>query len=484
MLDRQLSMNLSQYEGLYDMVVPKDHLLREINELIDFSFVYDELKDKYCHDNGRNAVHPIRMFKYLLLKTIYTLSDVDLVERAQVDMSFKYFLEMAPEDEVIDPSLLAYFRRKRLKDTNLLDLLIGKTVEVALEKGVIQSKSLILDATHTRARYNQTSPQEVLRTRSKNVRKMIYSVDESMKKKFPEKPTEDTLEAELDYSERLVEVIEKEPKLVFIPKIKEPLNLLKETITDDQLELQESQDPDARLGHKSADSAFFGYKTHLGMSQERIITAATVTTGEKTDGKQLPALVKKSRGAGLEVEEVIGDTAYSAKENINYAKENEIELISKLNPSVSHGYRKKEEEFEFNKDAGLYVCPAGHMAFRKARQGKKGQAKNQVETHYFDVEKCKRCPLQEGCYKPGAKTKSYSVSLKSEEHMDQLTFQNSDSFKERAKERYKIEAKNSELKHRHGYEIASSSGLEGMRMQGAMAIFTANVKRIVKLIKE
>ncbi len=87
-------------------------------------------------------------------------------------------------------------------------------------------------------------------------------------------------------------------------------------------------------------------------------------------------------------------------------------------------------------------------------------------------------------YKPGAKTKSYSVSLKSEEHIDQLTFQNSDAFKERAKERYKIEAKNSEWKHRHRYEVASSSGLEGMRMQSAMAIFTANVKRIVKLMKE
>ncbi len=78
----------------------------------------------------------------------------------------------------------------------------------------------------------------------RNVRKMIHPVDESMK----QKPTEDTLEAELDYPERLVEVIEKEPKLVFIPKIKEPVNLLKETITDDQLELQESPDPDARLG--------------------------------------------------------------------------------------------------------------------------------------------------------------------------------------------------------------------------------------------
>lgn len=52
------------------------------------------------------------------------------------------------------------------------------------------------------------------------------------------------------------------------------------------------------------------------------------------------------------------------------------------------------------------------------------------------------------------------------------------------KELYKIEAKNSELKHRHGYDTASSSGLNSMEMQGAMAIFAVNLKRIIKLINE
>ncbi|GEL76795.1 hypothetical protein TMU01_10300 [Tenuibacillus multivorans] len=64
MIERQLSLNLSDYLGLYDALIPEDHL-RQINDLVDFSFVYDELKDKYCHDNGRNTVHLIRMFKYL-----------------------------------------------------------------------------------------------------------------------------------------------------------------------------------------------------------------------------------------------------------------------------------------------------------------------------------------------------------------------------------------------------------------------------------
>ena len=62
-----------------------------------------------------------------------------------------------------------------------------------------------------------------------------------------------------------------------------------------------SKDKDARVGHKTYDTSFFGYKTHMAMTEERIITAATVTSGEKHDGKQLKELVEKSREAGIEV---------------------------------------------------------------------------------------------------------------------------------------------------------------------------------------
>jgi hypothetical protein len=482
MIQKQQSMILSPFMDIYNIVVPKDNQLRKINELVDFSFVYDELKDKYCHDNGRNAIDPIRMFKYLFLKSIYDLSDIDVVERSKYDMSFKYFLDMAPEEEVIEPSSLTKFRKLRLKDVNLLDMLINKTVEIAIEKAIIKCKTIIVDATHTRARYNQKSPKEILIDRSKKLRKSVYRIDETMKNKFPAKTTTDVLEDEIDYCQKIIDVIEKEDSLTQYPKVKEQLNLLKETVTDDIEHLQISEDKDAKVGHKSADSSFFGYKTHIAMSEERIITAATVTTGEKNDGKQLQALIEKSIAAGMVIETVIGDAAYSEKDNIQYSKKNAIKLVAKLNPSVTQGFRKKEDEFEFNKDAGMYVCKAGHMAFRKALQGKKGVGKNQADTYYFDVEKCKRCPFKEGCYKEGAKSKTYSVTIKSNEHSEHEKFQESEYFKEKSKERYKIEAKNSELKHRHGYDVASSSGLIGMELQGAMAIFTVNMKRILKLI--
>ncbi|MFL0253359.1 transposase, partial [Clostridium neuense] len=55
-------------------------------------------------------------------------------------------------------------------------------------------------------------------------------------------------------------------------------------------------------------------------------------------------------------------------------------------------------------------------------------------------------------------------------------------FQEKSKERYKIEAKNSELKYRHGYDVASATGLKGMHLQSAVTIFVVNLKRILTIL--
>ena len=484
MLIQQVELQFSAYSSLYNLIVPKENLLRKINDLIDFSFVYNELVSKYCHNNGRAAESPIRMFKYLLLKTIYDISDVDVVERSRFDMSFKYFLDMSPEDDVINPSSLTKFRKLRLKDTDLLNLLISKTVTLAIEKGVIRSKSIIVDATHTLSRSNPFSAIEVLRERSKQLRKTIYMYDEDWKNRMPRNNIDNDLERELAYCKELKEMVEKDPSISSIPAVQEKLNILSEMVEDTQENIVLSKDEDAKIGHKSAESSFFGYKTHLAMTEERIITAAVVTSGEKGDGPELPALLEISQENGIEVDTIIGDAAYSGKENIQLTSEQNIKIVAKLNPSITQGFRKNEDKFDYNKDADMFVCPAGHIAIRKARQGKKNVGENQVNTYYFDVEKCKPCPLRNGCYKQGAKSKTYSVSIKSDLHQEQIAFQETEYFKTKAKHRYKIEAKNSELKNVHGYNRASSYGINNMQIQGAMAIFTVNLKRILKLSTE
>ncbi|GAA0470568.1 hypothetical protein GCM10008935_28110 [Alkalibacillus silvisoli] len=369
MLQSQGSLNMSSYTDLYEMIIPKDNFLRRLNDIVDFTFIMDELKENYCLDNGRKAIPPIQMFKYLLLKRIYDLSDVDVVERARYDMSFKYFLELAPEDPVINPSSLTKFRKLRLKgsnessNNNLLDLLIHKTVEIALDYGVIDSKTIMVDATHTSSRYCSKSVAEFLSEKAKSMRKTVYQYDETIKEKFPKKPAHHSIKETERYCKELIEVIE-QSEVNDMPAVKEKVNHLNEILDDCKEQTTLSNDPDARIGHKTEDSSFFGYKSHLAMSKERIITAATITTGEKSDGKQLKDLVHKSKDAGMEVDAVIGDTAYSGTDNLKFAKEEQFQLVSKLHPVITDG-KRENSGFEFNKDADMFVCPAGHMAFKK-----------------------------------------------------------------------------------------------------------------------
>lgn len=486
--NNQMELNFSNHVELYDILIKEDNFWKQLNNMVDFSFVYEELKDKYSSTMGRTSEDVIRMFKYLLLKSYFKLSDRGLIERTETDLLFKYFLGYNPEEtKLINPSLLTVFRRERLKDEeeNLMDKLINKTVDIALEKGLIEVKNkIIVDSTHTNAMFHHISPREELIRQAKQLRKSIYKIDETMHSKMPKKrESTGLLEDQIKYTKELLKVIKEDGRFCSLPGIKEQVDYLEETMNDTEIELEYSKDQDEKIGHKTADTSFFGYKTHIAMTPERIITAATITTGEKHDGKELQSLVEKTTNSGIEVEAIIGDGAYSEKDNLDYCKKNGIKNVSKLSNMVTHGNSKRNNNFEYNKDAGMYVCKAGHMSIKKAKQGKKSN-NQQVECYYFDVEKCKHCPFKDGCYNEGSKTKTFNIKIKTETHIEHMDYMKTEEFKNLYKERYKIEAKNAELKNNYNYGNASACGKNGITIQGATTLFLANIKRIIKLNEE
>ena len=424
MLKLQEELILSPYLSLYDILVPKNHELRQLKELDDFQFIYEELKDKYNCTQGRSAISPIQMFKWLLLKQMYHLSDRDLVKRAFSDLSFKFFLDLPPEADVISSSTLTKFRRLRLQDKNFLDLLVGKSVEIAIRENVIKSKTIIVDATHTKTRFNQKSPVEILCDNSKQLRKEIYQVNPEMKNQFPTKPTVSSLDEEKEYTQKLLDVVDNEP-IFSIGKINARRNLLEEKLADINFASHQSFDKNAKIGHKTAGTSFLGCKSHIAITEDRIITAITIISGEKAAGNYLQELVEKSIENGIEVDGATGDRAYTTKINLEYFEKHHLPLYSRLNPNISDSNPCRSaisRSFEYNKDAQMMICPAGYQSTRKARIGKKNQKKNQHLVYYFDINKCKTCPIKEGCYKLGAKSKTYSITILSDTPLAQKNF--------------------------------------------------------------
>ena len=98
----------------------------------------------------------------------------------------------------------------------------------------------------------------------------------------------------------------------------------------------------------------------------------------------------------------------------------------------------------------------------------------------FSIKKCKKCPRCGTCYK-GGKTKTHSITVTGNTRQKQYDFEQAEYFKERVKDRYKIEAKNAELKQSHGLGRCKYVGLLGMKKQIFFTAFVANVKRIVEL---
>ncbi len=120
-------------------------------------------------------------------------------------------------------------------------------------------------------KYNQKTPRQALQEQSKKLRRTVYEVNETMKGQFSAKNTEDSLEKELEYCKQLISTIKENETICSYPKVQEKLNLLEEAICDDLKHLDTSKDGDAKIGHKTADTSFFGYKTHIAMTEEKKI---------------------------------------------------------------------------------------------------------------------------------------------------------------------------------------------------------------------
>ena len=70
-----------------DELVPRDHLLRKIDRIIDFSFLYNLEKDFYCADNDRPALDPTLMFKLLFIGYLFGIrSERQLIPEVQVNV--------------------------------------------------------------------------------------------------------------------------------------------------------------------------------------------------------------------------------------------------------------------------------------------------------------------------------------------------------------------------------------------------------------
>jgi transposase len=473
--------------------IPEDHILRKIDEAVDFSFINELVAHKYTENFGRPAKEPEMMMKLMFLEHIYALSDAKVMTEANVNLAYLYFLGLNPEDRLPDPSLLTKFRKLRLDD-NSLDEVITEIVRQCVEKGIIKGDGVSIDATHMSANCGKLVAERVMKKLAKKIFKGLEAdngmLPETVNTEIPDDMhIEDHEQSKALMKGYLKKVIEEAAPYAG-EKTQQAINEAKEILADEKFLLQKGvrslTDKDARVGYKTKTDSFFGYKDEFVMTtEERIITAVNVSSGEYVDGTEFDSLMNRTLASGMTVNEVFGDKAYFKPGILDSIKGIGATGYIPVSASV---YKIDEDRYSYCKDSDQWVCMMGNRTISKktvVRKHRRKAGTKQVYRYTFDKLQCLECSHRAECMgKQTSKAKTLEISTMAPQFYEISQYQKRKEFVEKYKKRASIEWKNAEMKRFHGLARARGWGLHCVATQAKLTAIAVNLKRIVAIISE
>ncbi|MGB8992679.1 MAG: IS1182 family transposase [Desulfobaccales bacterium] len=484
---------------LYDRIVPVDHLLRKINQVVDFSFAGEILKDSYNPTTGRPAEDPEFMLRLCLLQYLYGDSDRQVVENACLNLAYKYFLGLAVDAEVPDYTTISYFRAKRLGEEKFRQV-FDQVVQQCIDKGLVKGKRQIIDSTPVIANVSLSSLTGLMRKCRENVLETIAKQDISIAEELGAKElqnasqvkfasSEEGLQKEIEAAGELLDSVTAELKAKKVrptEELQKDLGLLEKAVADRSEHAKDKLvspvDPDARTGKKTG-ATWPGYKAHIVMEEESgIITAVGTTPANATDGSQLQPLLKEQEEVhSLRPQELTADKAYDWGENLeSLASKKTIANIalSKQANRLGAGYFTVDD-FLYDPENIKLMCPAGHISTSCYSEilynYKPGYA------FQFRASLCNVCPLKAKCVKNDQGRRVFISYYEPYFRMARERLATEEG-QQAYHNRYRIEQKVADLARYCGLRRCRYRGLGRAGIHTLLAATVCNIKRMVRLL--
>lgn len=427
-------------------LVPKDHLLRQIDAAIDFSFIYDKVEKYYSSDNGRPPIDPVLLFKMLFIGYFFGIrSERRLEKEVQVNMAYRWFLGLGLRDQVPDHSTFSYNRNKRFKNTDVCQEIFDEIVLRAMELKMASGKTLYTDSTHLKANANKNKYDK------KEIKKSTKSYLDELEK-----------DVEQDRAER--------GKKALKPKKSEPE---KKTIKVSKT------DPDAGYMVRDGKPKGFFYLDHRTVDgANNIITDVHVTPGNVHDSvPYLDRLDRQRDRFGFKIKAVGIDAGYATAPICKGLVDRGIYgCIPYRRPmGKKNGLRKRD--FVFDEANNCYLCPKNHVLkySTTTREGYREYKSNPTV--------CRNCPLLSQCTTSKNHTRVLTRHIW-EEYREQI---DEHRFEDRGKAIYKrrketVERSFADAKELHKHRYATLRSLAKVREQCLLSAACQNIKKIALLL--
>jgi len=335
-----------------------DHPLRKINEIVDFDFIYTEVKDKYG-SRGNVSVPPPVILKMLLLLVFYNVrSERELMETIPERLDWLWFLGYDLDSDIPNHSVLSKARKRW--GVEVFRSFFERIVWQCVEAGLVDGRKIFLDSSLVDA---DASTNSVVDTKN---------LKHQLKKNF--KQLEKRLDESNDFSKNSGPHSEVNKRYL------------------------SSTDPDAAIVRRGKPK--LRYHVHRAVEEKNeIITATRTTPGDVNEAHEMLNLVEQSEGlTQTDIKTVVADSKYGTIDNFLNCHDRHIQAhIPDLNQTKGRRKRRTifgEDRFKYDSANDVYNCPAGQELKRRALH------KKRKSVDYGAPRKvCAACELRDQCTK-------------------------------------------------------------------------------------
>ena len=134
-----------------DKIVPPDHLVRQIDAILDLSWVHKELAPYYSH-TGRPSIDPVLMIRMLIVGYVFAIrSERRICAEAQVNLAYRWFCKLSIEDTIPDHSVFCRARHERFRESDALRRVFEGVVAMCIAAGLVGGEAFSIDASLIKA---------------------------------------------------------------------------------------------------------------------------------------------------------------------------------------------------------------------------------------------------------------------------------------------------------------------------------------------
>ena len=428
-----------------DEVVPSDHLVRQIDGLLDLSWVYNELTPCYSH-TGRPSIDPVLMIRMLILGYVFAIrSERALCREVQLNLAYRWFCGLGIEDRVPDHSTFTRARNERFRDHDVFRHVFEHVVAVCIKAGLAGGNGFAVDASLIAADANKC--------RSTPGNKWSHDIDPTTARRA----VQDYLANLDDPAWGLASDV--------VPKFVAP------------------SDPAAQWTGALRSAAFFAYADNYLIDIKFGIimdVEASRAIRQSEVGASQTMIERTEKTFGIKPNWLVADTAYGSAPNLHFLVD--VKGIAPHIPVIDKSQREdgtfSRDDFIYDEGRDHYVCLSGKILPRSS--GVRGPRGDDAISYFSRVADCRDCLLKSKCC-PSSPSRKITRHVHEPARDAARAIAKTPAYEQTRRDRKKVEMLFAHLKRILRLGRLRLRGPAGAQFEFTLAAIAQNLRRLAKL---